>query len=283
MRMRSRPPAPTSAAACEGPAVISVRSNPAESLPSRPEDRDGCRLLDGAIERLVEQLDEAMADHVHLAVVQTHNGHAVLDGDGQGIPVAGVGHGPRTLSLASLTVRVSRPFVPSKACPPLRPEPARGPPDPPRWGPTSMPPPPKAEAAIRGARPRAPLRGLHRGRRRRPRDPPRGDLRLPRPERRRQVHHGARPVHVDHPGRWFGHRRGLRRRDPARPGAAAHRRRPPGRGPRPEADGHRAAAAPGPALRVAAGRRSPRDSTSSASWSTSAMPSTGPSAPTPAA
>ena len=83
------------------------------------------------------------------------------------------------------------------------------------------------------------------------------DLRLPRPERRRQVHHRPHPLHP------AGADRRARRRWPATTSVAepnavrsAHRRGAAGDRARPEADRHRAAAPAGSALRPATGPRS---------------------------
>ena len=104
-------------------------------------------------------------------------------------------------------------------------------------------------------RPPAPLRRQRGRRRRRPRGRAGRDLRLPRPERRREVHHRAHAVHAAAADRragrpWPGFDVAA---EPER-GPAADRRRPAGRGARRQADRPRAAAPAGPPLRAAAER-----------------------------
>ena len=144
---------------------------------------------------------------------------------------------PRTLSLASLTVRVSRPSVPSEACPPQRlrtaPEDRPDPPDRVRRD-ASLPPTPRppsrpaASCAASATSPpstaststSSPARSTASSAPTAPASPPPSACSAPCSPRP-----AARPPS---PGYDVA-------TQPER-GAAAHRRRPPGRGPRPEAD-----------------------------------------------
>ena len=113
-----------------------------------------------------------------------------------------------------------------------------------------------SDVAIRTEQAGPPIRRLHRRRRRRPRDRRGRDLRLPRPERRRQVDDRAHAVHAA--GAHERARPTVAGYDVAsQPGDVrlAHRRRAAGRGARPEADRPRAAAPAGPALRPARSAR----------------------------
>ncbi len=103
------------------------------------------------------------------------------------------------------------------------------------------------------------VRRQPRRRRRRPRRPGRGDLRVPRPERSRQVDHGQGALHVDLTDRWHRHRGGLRRRHTSRRHPPADRRCAPGSVARPEADRSRTPATAGHALRPVEGEHQATD------------------------